>query len=103
MDFEHIVNNRFSARMFQPQPVDDDTLHRILTLAQKTPSWCNSQPWQVVVTRGEGTERLRRKLYEHACSGNPVAPDFPFPAAYVGVYRERRKRCGVQLYQSLGI
>ena len=103
MDFEQIVNSRYSARIFRPEPLPDDTVRRILTLAQRTPSWCNSQPWQVVVTRGKGTERLRAALYAHARSGSPPAPDFPFPAAYLGVYRERRKVCGVQLYQSLGI
>jgi nitroreductase len=103
MDFEQVVNSRYSARMFRPEPVPDETLQRILVLAQGTPSWCNSQPWQLVVTRGRGTERLRQALYEHARSGVPPAPDFPFPAAYLGVYRERRKVCGVQLYQSLGI
>ena len=103
MDFEQVVNSRYSARMFRPQAVPDETIRRILELSQQTPSWCNSQPWQLLVTRGEGTERLRRRLYEHARSGGRPAPDFPYPAAYLGVYRERRKVCGVQLYQSLGI
>jgi len=102
MDFEEVVNSRYSARKFLPQPVPEGILHRILELAQQTPSWCNSQPWQVAITRGAGTEHLRRILYEHARSA-PAAPDFPFPSAYLGVYRERRKVCGVQLYQSLGI
>ena len=69
MDFEQVVNSRYSARMFQPQPVPGETIQRILELSQQTPSWCNSQPWQLIVTRGEGTERLRRRLYEHARSG----------------------------------
>ncbi len=103
MDFEQIVSSRYSARMFREEPVPDDTVQRILTLAQRTPSWCNSQPWQIVITRGKGTERLRQALYAHARSGTPPAPDFPFPAAYLGIYRDRRKVCGVQLYQSLGI
>jgi nitroreductase len=103
MDFEQLVNSRYSARMFRPESVPDDAVQRILTLAQRTPSWCNSQPWQVVITRGKGTERLRHALYQHARLKIPATPDFPFPAAYLGVYRERRKVCGVQLYQSLGI
>jgi nitroreductase len=103
MDFERVVNARYSARMFRPQPVPEETVQRILVLAQRTPSWCNSQPWQLVITRGDGTERLRRALYDHARSRVAPNPDFAFPAAYVGVYRERRKICGVQLYQSLGI
>lgn len=103
MDFEQVVNSRYSARAFRPQPVPEETLQRILLLAQQTPSWCNSQPWQLVITRGDGTERFRQALYDHARSGVPASPDFAFPAAYIGVYRERRKICGVQLYQSLGI
>lgn len=103
MNFEHVVKSRYSCRRFRPEPVPDDTVQGILELAQRTPSWCNSQPWQVVITRAKGTERLRHALYEHARSAAPAAPDFPFPAAYLGVYRERRKVCGVQLYQSLGI
>jgi nitroreductase len=103
MDFEQVVNFRYSARMFLPEPVPDETVQRILALAQQTPSWCNSQPWQLVIPRGKATERFRQALYDHARSGVAPAPDFPFPAAYLGVYRERRKVCGVQLYQSLGI
>jgi nitroreductase len=103
MDFEQVVSSRHSARMFGPQPVPEETVQRILVLAQQTPSWCNSQPWQLVITRGEGTQRFRQALYDHARSSVPPNPDFAFPAAYVGVYRERRKICGVQLYQSLGI
>ena len=39
----------------------------------------------------------------HAAGGHPPKPDFPFPLRYEGIYRERRKVCGVQLYQALGI
>ena len=97
------MRSRYSARRFQPVPVPGPILDRLLELAQQTPSWCNTQPWQLVVTRSEGTERFRQALYAHARSGAPPQPDFAFPAAYVGVYRERRKVCGVQLYQALSI
>lgn len=97
------MRGRFSARAFRPDPVSEHVLARILELAQCAPSWCNTQPWQLIITRGAGTERLRHALYAHARSGVPAMPDFPFPLAYEGVYRERRKICGVQLYQSVGI
>lgn len=97
------MRGRFSARAFHQEPVPEPVLTRILELAQCAPSWCNTQPWQLIITRGAGTERLRHALYAHARSGAPALPDFPFPLAYEGVYRERRKVCGVQLYQSVGI
>jgi nitroreductase len=102
-DFEDVLRSRYSARRFRPEPVPGQILDRLLELAQQTPSWCNTQPWQLVITRGEGTERFRQELYAHARSGARPEPDFPFPPAYVGVYRDRRKVCGVQLYQALAI
>ena len=103
MEVEAAIRARYSARKFRPDPVPERTLWRILELAQCTPSWCNTQPWQLVITRGAGTERFRPAIQAHARAGAAPAPDFPFPAAYEGAYRERRKVCGVQLYQSLGI
>jgi nitroreductase len=103
MEFEAVLRSRYSARRFRPEPVPGPTLDRLLDLAQQTPSWCNTQPWQLMITRGDGTERFRQALYAHARSGAQPKPDFPFPAAYVGEYRERRKECGVQLYQALSI
>jgi nitroreductase len=103
MDFETVVRTRYSARKFLDRAVPEQTLQRILELAQHTASWCNCQPWQLVITRGEATERFRQAAYAHARSGARANPDFAFPAAYEGTYRERRKVCGVQLYQALGI
>lgn len=103
MELHTVLRGRFSARRFLSRTVSEVTLGRILALAQCAPSWCNTQPWHLVVTRGEGTQRFREALYAHARSAVAARPDFAFPAAYEGVYRERRKVCGVQLYQSLGI
>jgi len=103
MEFEDVLKSRYSARRFLSKPVSAAMLERLLELAQHTPSWCNTQPWQLVITRGEATDRFRQALYQHARSGAKPEPDFAFPAAYLGAYRDRRKVCGVQLYQALGI
>ncbi|MBI3526366.1 MAG: nitroreductase [Betaproteobacteria bacterium] len=103
MDLEQIVRERYSCRRYSTEPVATQTIRRILEIAQRTPSWCNCQPWRVLLVSGEAIERFRNKLYAHAAQGNPTKPDFPFPLRYEGVYRERRKVCGVQLYQALGI
>lgn len=97
-----LLDERFTCRQFLPDQVPQAEIERLLTLAQRTPSWCNTQPWQVVVTRGDATDRLRAALAEHVMS-QPQAPDFAFPAAYAGVFRDRRRECGFQLYDSVGI
>src|SRR5882724_13472148 len=103
MDFEQIVRERYSCRRYSPEPVAKESIRRILEIEQHTPSWCNCQPWHVLVVGGEAIERFRSKLHAHAAQGSAAKPDFPFPLRYQGIYRERRKVCGVQLYQALGI
>ena len=103
MDFEQIVSERYSCRRYLPKPVAMQTIRRILAVAQQTPSWCNCQPWQVVLVSGEAIEKFRKELYAHAAQASSIKPDFAFPLRYEGIYRERRKVCGVQLYQALGI
>ncbi len=99
---ERLLGERHSCRAFEPAPVPTPTIRRILTLAQRTASWCNAQPWQVVITSGEATERFRRALVAHAAA-HPPAPDFAFPREYRGAYLQRRRECGFQLYDSVGI
>ncbi|HMA08503.1 MAG TPA: nitroreductase [Ramlibacter sp.] len=96
-----LLNERYSCRGFRPDPVPRATIDRILTLAQRTASWCNSQAWQVWVASQAATERLRGELLEYARDHAPQ-PDFAWPA-YQGVYQERRRECGLQLYQATGV
>ncbi len=100
---ESALQERFSCRQFLPKPVPRATIESILRAAQMTPSWCNTQPWQITLLSGTEADRLREKLYAHAQGGAQANPDFAFPPVYEGIYRDRRKVCGVQLYQSLGI
>lgn len=100
--FETLLRRRHSCRAFRPDPVARDTIERILTTAGRVPSWCNSQPWQVTVTSGAETDRLRAALTERAQAGTP-APDIPFPTRYAGAYLDRRRDCGWKLYEAVGV
>jgi len=94
---------RHSCRAFLPAQVERGVLTSILETAQRTASWCNSQAWQVSITSGAATERLRSALVEAASSGAKGGSDFPFPEAYTGVYLERRRECGFRLYNAVGV
>ena len=100
---EELLNERYSVRAFQPREVPRETIEHILKVAQRTASWCNSQPWQVVIASGEAKERFRKAIYTEAASGAPDNSDFPTPREYLGVYLERRRESGFQLYNTLGI
>ncbi len=100
---EDLLRQRHSCRAFLPKPVPRDTIERVLSVAQRTASWCNSQPWQVIVTSGAETDRFREAIYAVASSDAPDDGDFPFPREYRGIYLERRRESGFQLYNTLGI
>lgn len=100
---EQLLAQRYSCRAYRPEQVPRATIDRVLNAAQKTASWCNSQPWQVTVTSGQATRKFRDALYPVAASGAPGGGDFPFPREYRGVYLERRRESGFQLYNTLGI
>lgn len=104
-----LLEGRYSCRGYRPDPVPRDRIEAMLRMAQNAPSWCNSQPWQVHVTSGAATERFRAGLLAYASSaidpksGVPMAPDMPFPAAYTGIYKDRQREVGWQLYESVGV
>ncbi|MEH2479488.1 nitroreductase [Nitrobacteraceae bacterium AZCC 2146] len=100
---ENLLSSRFSCRAYKPEQVPRATIERVLSAAQKTASWCNSQPWQVTITSGEATTKFRDVLYPVAAAGTPNSGDFPFPREYRGVYLDRRRESGFQLYNTLGI
>ncbi|KAA1379911.1 nitroreductase family protein [Aeromicrobium fastidiosum] len=99
---EDILTARHSCRGFRPEPVPDDVVRRMFDLAQRTPSWCNSQAWQVHLAGGTVASALSARLLERVEDG-PPAPDIPGPARYEGVYQERRRSSGLALYGALGI
>jgi nitroreductase len=100
---EELLAERYSCRAFKADPVPRPTIERILRTAQRTASWCNSQPWQVIIASGEAKEHFRKEIYAKASSGATDDGDFPFPREYRGVYLARRRESGFQLYNTLGI
>src|SRR3982074_292798 len=94
---EELLNERYSVRAFLPDPVPRQTIEHVLAVAQRTASWCNSQPWQVLIASGEAKERFRKLIYAEAASGAGDDHDFTPPREYLGGYLERRRESGFPL------
>ncbi len=45
MDFIETIESRISRRGFLPQKVEKATLEKILNVANRCPSYMNTQPW----------------------------------------------------------
>ncbi|MCT4557466.1 MAG: nitroreductase [Pelagimonas sp.] len=100
--FGGLLRARFSCRAYRDDPVPRAVIQAALADAQHVPSWCNSQPWKACVTGASETARLAQALFEHSGTA-PHASDLPFPARYEGAYQDRRRTCGLQLYEAVGV
>lgn len=98
-----LLDERRSCRAFRRDPVARGTILNILSAAQKTASDCNIQPWRIRIVSGKALDSLRRAMYERALSGASPVSDIPPISRYLGVYQDRRRDCGWQLYGALGI
>ena len=104
-DFETLnkmLDGRYSCRAFQDKAVSIEDIRSIIQAAQKVPSWCNFQPWQVHLVTGDVRDALSEKTMAAAIADEGGA-DVPFPEKATGKYAERRRTCGLQLYQAVGV
>lgn len=99
---DDLLRGRFSCRGFLSDPVSRETVVRILEIAGRAPSWCNVQPWHLTIVEGTRLKALAERLYDHARS-HPESPDFAFPTGYSEARQARRRECGYQLYESVGV
>lgn len=98
-----VLLGRHSCRAFHPDPVPDDVLDRLFGLAQLTPSSCNSQPWSVYLTKEKATARLSEALTDYVLTHDEPEPDIDLDPTFTGVFLDRKRACGMALYESVGI
>ncbi len=82
MDAIECIRSRKSIRAFKPETVAQDVLKEVISAAQRSPSYKNSQPWGVAVVSGQRKEALTKALLETLEGGSAPAPDIPEPLAW---------------------
>ncbi|WP_176157865.1 nitroreductase family protein [Burkholderia multivorans] len=101
---DRLTSGRSTCRAYRHTALDRELIRSIVGMAGRSASWCNVQPWQLVVTETpESTERFRQALMQRVAAHPDNESDLPFPPSYEGIYRERRRRAGLALYSVLGI
>ncbi|MEP0190552.1 MAG: nitroreductase [Erythrobacter sp.] len=56
------ITSRRSVRMFTDQPVELETIRRVLDTARWAASGCNFQPWEAAVVSGQSLKDLQAKI-----------------------------------------
>ena len=85
------INARRSIRAFLPTPVEKEKLNAILEVAARTPSWANSQPWDVLVATGGTLERIRDAYREKYAQKTVATPETPRPLEWPEACVKRRE------------
>ena len=100
--FRTIVDQRRSLRAFLPEPVDAGLMTSVFDAAQRAPSNCNTQPWQVHVASGAVIETLRQEMPTRFMAGE-FSMDFPYDGQYSGIYKVRQHGAAQALYDAVGV
>jgi nitroreductase len=103
MEIMEGIKTRKSIRAFKPKSIAKGVLEKILKAASNSPSYTNTQPWKVVVVRGEKKDELGRKLLELAKAKVPTHPDLPMPRSLPPAMEERSRKHGARRLSTLGV
>jgi nitroreductase len=97
------IKTRRSIRAFKPNPVTREVMGKILEAVSTSPSYTNTQPWEVVVVSGEKKNELGRKLLELAKAKAPTSIDLASPKSWPPALEERARQHGARRLSALGV
>ena len=82
MDTIECIKTRTSIRKFLPDPVPRETLMEVISAARHSPSYKNTQPWEVMILSGEKKKALSEQLVTLIEKGKTPCPDIPEPQSW---------------------
>lgn len=103
MDLYEGIINRQSIRGFLAKDILRGDIEEILKVAGNSPSYTNTQPWDVVVVSGTRKNKLSEKLLELAKSETPPKPDIDFPVDWPSEMEKRTREHGARRLKIFGI
>jgi nitroreductase len=101
--YAEVVLGRRSIRGYLDTPVPRALIEEVLTLAMRSPSSMNTQPYHFHVITGEPLDRIRKGNTERILAGEPDSREFRRGEPFTGVHRQRQVGCAIQLFEAMGI
>ncbi len=105
MDTIECIRQRMSIRKFKKEPVPRELIEKVIDVARFSPSYKNSQPWNVAVLGGKKKQALSDMLVKLLESGREPCPDLPAPESWpepeerriADLFRKRKEATGIDL------
>jgi nitroreductase len=102
MNVTEAIQNRRSIRAFLPKPIEKEKLDVVLAAASRTPSWANTQPWEIFVVTGETLERIREGYRQKYADKATAAPETPRPAEWSEAAKKRIEHLRLDMAHACG-
>ena len=90
------IETRRSIRAFKDTPIQEETLNKILAAASHSPSYTNTQPWEVAVVSGKKKDELSKVIFNLAKANAPTNPDLPIPKDWPEEHKARSGEHGAR-------
>jgi nitroreductase len=103
MDINSAVMERRSIRQFKKEPVSEKIIQDILEKARWSPSWGNTQPWEIYVVTGEKLENFKKENKQKLLNGIPPTPEVEMPQNWPDILKKRYIGIGKTVLTSLSI
>lgn len=103
MDAIAAITGRRSIRKYKPDQIPKDVLTGILDAGRWSPSWGNTQPWEVYVITGKALDSLKQESLKAGRAGAALNPDVPMPQAWPEQMKKRYGEMGEVVLKTLDI
>jgi nitroreductase len=103
VQYDDVVLGRRSIRGYRPDPVPETLIKEVLSLAMRSPSSMNTQPWNFTVVTGEVLDRIRKGNTERNLAGIPHSREFRIGSPFAGQHRDRQVGVAKQLFAAMDI
>jgi len=102
MNVIEALNARNSTRAFLPKPIEQEKLNAVLEAAIRTPSWGNSQPWEVFVATGKTLDKIKNGYKQKYAEKVTATPETPRPKEWSQSAKERLQQLHPDMVRDCG-
>ena len=63
MDFDQLIQKRYSCRQYSPDPIEDEIFAKVLEAARLAPTAANRQPFQIIIIKTQNNKDKLMGIY----------------------------------------
>ena len=94
------IRQRRSIRQFLPKSVPDEVIRDIISEAVWSPSWGNTQQWEMMVVTGDKLTKLKEENKKALFAGQKAQPEIAFPEVWPDAHKARYGEIGKAVLES---